>query len=168
MEKVKKRIEKAFWDAIASEEKVTIYDISINTLLFKEGFDSDGRKAGLEELLSKVLEAVNETNSLIIEERFSGEMSRKIEKWSEANCIVVNDSKVVKALRDLPFFTVGDLEIINPLDNFNFKEMALKEGLEKEETRIPQWFVLFRELDEMYIVNTEGFDYCRYIVKIKV
>ena len=48
-------ITKAFWSAIASRKKIGFYEQTINDLLFKVGYDGDGRQSGLEELLKQLL-----------------------------------------------------------------------------------------------------------------
>lgn len=53
-----KRVIEAFYKAINSPIKRTLYNKTIKELLFTPGYDDDGRDAGLDELLGDILKAI--------------------------------------------------------------------------------------------------------------
>jgi len=92
-------------------------------------------------------------------ERFRKVMGRKVEEWKNAPILNTTRYMDTVAIYALPTFTPSELCILNTLAIF-------KKGI-----KVPQWFVLTKGWGRTatnYLVNTEGYDYCRYIAKLGV
>ena len=82
---------------------------------------------------------------------FFGECTRKPIEWAE---IPEAHSAYHELQKTLPVFT--------PQQAFSWKQNPL----EKLKEGVPQWFILRRE-DADYLINTEGYSYARYALKLK-
>ena len=80
------------------------------------------------------------------------ELSRKPNTFKEARTVNVNDPELTEIIYDLPCL---ELKLENPFSD-----------LPKD---TPQWFVLnrgFGKTERNYLVNTEGYEYCRYVGRL--
>ena len=80
------------------------------------------------------------------------DMSRKPGTWDEIHWLPRMTVDILTLLFRLPTFVAG-LVGINRVNDIAQVE------------KLPQWFILTRGQD-VYVVNTEGYNYCRYIVRL--
>lgn len=73
---------------------------------------------------------------------------RKLAAFSEAD-------KTVQVVDKLPSFSSDELGVRRPCDSF------------RSGVLLPQCFLL-THAGVMYLINTEGYDYCRYVAKARV
>lgn len=78
-------------------------------------------------------------------------LERKPESFDGLSLLETNEEEK-KFIGTLSTFTLKDLGIKKPLNTF---KVAV----------VPQWFKI-KDKDNLYLVDTEGFAYCRYIAKI--
>ena len=97
-------------------------------------------------------------------DRFRESLGRKVEEWKNIPTLNTKRYLDTVTIYTLPTFTTNDLGIKNTLDTFKLSMGLLLEG-----EKLPQWFVLERGWGRgisSFIVNTEGYDYCRYMARI--
>ena len=81
------------------------------------------------------------------------ELSRKPETFEEVKVIHGNSIALCEELYGLPFL----------------KELAVNTPFDTLPNGTPQWFIFSRKEGEYrvnYLVNTEGYDYCRYVGRL--
>jgi hypothetical protein len=87
-------------------------------------------------------------NNLTLRRELSGIndlLTRKPNNWTKVGAVNLTKREFA-AVNSLPKLDGNNL--VNPLDNFK--------------NDLPQYFILLRG-DRQYLVNTEGYTYCRYI-----
>ncbi len=68
----------------------------------------------------------------------------------------ISNKRFLKFRKQLPYFHSKALSIETPIDDFKFNQNI---------KAVPQFFIL-EFAEQKFIVNTGGFNYCRYIVRI--